>query len=110
GDRLNGKQSVVVDVPVLSQEEANDRAKSILRHLAYQFITGSGQCIGQPDMRPGDTITIARVGQRFSGDYYVTKVEHTFGACGCRSSSAASTTARTSRPATARRTTRRTRK
>jgi phage protein D len=81
-DRLRGKGEVVVDAPVLTQKEADELAKSLLRDRAYRFITGSGKCIGLPDMRPGDNIRISRIGTRYDGDYYVTKVEHSYGAGG----------------------------
>jgi phage protein D len=81
-DRLRGKSEVVVDAPVLTKQEADDLAKALLRDRAYRFITGSGKCIGLPDMRPGDNIRISRIGTRYDGDYYVTKVEHNYGAGG----------------------------
>ena len=81
-ERMRDKSDVVVDAPVLSQKEADDLAKSLLRERAYRFITGSAQCIGLPDLRPGDNVQLARLGSRFDGDYYVTKVDHTFGSGG----------------------------
>jgi phage protein D len=35
--------------------------------------------IGIPDLRPGDNIELQGLGKRFSGAYYVTKVEHSLG-------------------------------
>lgn len=80
--RLNDKQDVVVDQPVASLQEARDLALSLLRERAYSFLTGSGQVIGLPDLRPGDNIELEGLGKRFSGPYYVTKVEHTLGGSG----------------------------
>jgi phage protein D len=79
---LADKQEVVVDAPVTSSEEARDLARSLLRERAYEFITGSARVIGLSDLRPGDNVELQRVGQRFSGTYYVTKVEHTLGSGG----------------------------
>ena len=81
-DSAGGKEDVVVDAPVTSQQEAKDLAISLLRERAYEFITGSGQVIGLPDMRPGDNLKLSFLGKRFSGDYYVKKVEHTLGSNG----------------------------
>jgi len=81
-DRLQDKTDVVVDRPVQSQQEADTLAKSILRARAYNFFTGTGQCIGQPAMRPGDNLLIAGLGQRYSGEYYITKTSHSFGSSG----------------------------
>lgn len=77
--RLNDKQDVVVDRPVATLQEARDLALSLLRERAYTYLTGSGQAIGIPDLRPGDNIELQGLGKRFSGEYYVTKVEHSLG-------------------------------
>jgi uncharacterized protein len=76
------KQEVVVDSPVTSAAEARALAVSLLRERAYAFITGSGQVIGVPDLRPGDNVRLSGLGKRFTADYYVKKVEHTLGSSG----------------------------
>jgi phage protein D len=81
-NRLQDRQDIVVDQPVTSQEEARALAISLLRERAYEFIKGSGQVIGLPDLRPGDNLEINGLGKRFSGEYYVLKVEHTLGSSG----------------------------
>lgn len=80
--RLAGKAEIVVDWPVQTTEEAKALAVSLLRERAYEFLKATGQAIGLPDMRPGDNVNVAGVGQRFSGQYYVTRVEHTIGSNG----------------------------
>jgi phage protein D len=79
---LNNKQDMVVDAPVRSEEEARNLAISLLRERAYEFITGNGKVIGLPDLRPGDNIELEGLGTRFSGRYYVKKVEHQLGNSG----------------------------
>jgi phage protein D len=78
----SGKREIVVDAPVLSQEEAEVLARALLAERAYEFITGSGRVIGLPDLRPGDNVELRGLGDRFSGSYYVKKVEHTLGSSG----------------------------
>lgn len=70
-----GKQDVVVDAPVTSQEEAAVLARSLLLRRAYKFVTASGQIIGKPELRPGHNLDLSGLG-RFDGSYYVTRVEH----------------------------------
>jgi uncharacterized protein len=77
--KLDKKEEVVVDWPVQTEEEAKALAISLLRERAYEFLTASGQAVGLPDMRPGDNVEIKGVGLRFSGQYYVTRVEHSLG-------------------------------
>jgi phage protein D len=80
--RLGDREDIVVDQPVTSQQEAQALAKALLRERAYSYITANGQVIGLPDLRPGDNIEVQGLGKRFSGRYYVTKVEHTLGGSG----------------------------
>ena len=68
--------------PWPTEQEAKELAISLLRERAYEFITGTGQVIGLPDLRPGDNVELHGLGQRFSGQYYVKKVEHTLGSNG----------------------------
>ena len=82
GANFPNKQDVVVDSPVTSAQEARKLAISLLRERAYEFITGSGQVIGTPDLRPGNNVRLEGLGNRFSADYYVKKVEHTLGSSG----------------------------
>lgn len=81
-DAGGSKQERVVDAPVASMKEAEDLAVSLLRERAYEFITGTGRIIGLPDLRPSDNVVLDGLGQRFSGRYYVKKVEHTLGSSG----------------------------
>jgi uncharacterized protein len=81
-EKLGAKQEVVVDSPVTSQQEARDLAIQLLRERAYEFITGTGQVIGLPDLRPGSNLDIVGLGERFDGTYYLKKVVHTLGGRG----------------------------
>ena len=74
--RFQDREDIVVDQPVTSQQEAMALAKALLRERAYSYITATGQVIGLPDLRPGQNIEVQGLGKRFSGTYYVTKVEH----------------------------------
>lgn len=77
-----GKQDFIVDAAVLNEEEAKKLAVSRLAERAYSYITGSGQVIGIPDLRPGDNVKLTGLGTRFSGQYYVRRVDHSIGASG----------------------------
>ncbi len=79
---VGGREDVVIGAAVTTQAEADALARALLRERAYEFITGKGEIIGLPDLRPGDTMTISGLGDRFSGTYYVRKVEHDIGANG----------------------------
>lgn len=79
---LGGRQEVVVDAPVTSDQEARELAISLLRERAYEFITATGRVAGLPELQPGDNLEIYGLGRRFSGSYYVKGVEHTLSTSG----------------------------
>lgn len=81
-EALGDRQDVVVDRPVASTEEARQLAISMLRQRARVLLTGACQAIGIADLRPGDNVDLLNLGERFSGTYEVTKVEHTLGGSG----------------------------
>jgi uncharacterized protein len=80
--RLAGKEDLVIDLSVTNAQEARIRAVTLLRERSYNFLTGSGQVIGLPDLRPGDNVELLGLGKRFSGEYYVSKVVHSLGSSG----------------------------
>lgn len=77
-----GRQEVLVDAPVTSAEEAKELAIALLRERSYEFITATGRVAGLPELRPGDNLEIFGLGLRFSGTYFVKRVEHTLGSNG----------------------------
>jgi phage protein D len=79
---LGGRQEVLIDAPVTSDQEARELAISLLRERAYEFITATGRVAGLPELRPGDNLEIYGLGQRFSGAYFVKRVEHALNTSG----------------------------
>ncbi len=79
---LAGRQDITVDAPVASDQEARELAISLLREKAYEFIIASGRVAGLPELRPGDNLEIYGLGRRFSGTYFVKRVEHTLSSSG----------------------------
>jgi phage protein D len=77
-----GRQEVLVDAPVTSDQEARELAIALLRERSYEFITATGRVAGLPELRPGDNVEIYGLGMRFSGTYFVKRVEHTLGSSG----------------------------
>jgi phage protein D len=81
-EALGAREETIIDAPVASIEEARELAAALLRERAYQFITGTGRIAGLPDLLLRDVLEIHGIGLRFSGNYYVTRVEHTLSASG----------------------------
>ena len=84
--RRSGPQQVAATVketpvfhvrqPVLTQAEANIYAKALLDDCAKKHLTGDGESIGFPELRPGRNVVVTGLGQRFSKTYYVEKAKH----------------------------------
>lgn len=69
-------ETVVVNHPVTSINEANALAQGLAHDVGSEFIQAEGVCLGHPGVKAGHTITINGVGQRFSGTYFVTSAVH----------------------------------
>jgi phage protein D len=86
-NRINGKNEQVVDDHLaISQEEATQLAVARLEASSIEFITGKGNCNGNPKLSARSVIAIKGVGAVFSGNYYVTSATHTIDGSGYRTS------------------------
>ena len=74
----------VFRVPVMSQNEAQRIADKKHSRHADDRITGHGEADGIPEIRAGERILIEELGERLSGEYYVTNATHRMGAAGYR--------------------------
>jgi phage protein D len=72
----------IVDEPLDNEEQANERARSILRGLADDLITGQGATVGLPHLRAGRVVILKGLGTRYSGRYFVKESTHRIGANG----------------------------
>jgi phage protein D len=77
-DAFGATVALISELPVSSQSEADQIAKARLNALALGLITGDGCCWGRTDLRSGTVIKIDGVGERFSGQYYVTSALHRY--------------------------------
>ncbi len=72
---LASSVSIVNDV-VLDSKDAEDIAKAKYNIMLKEFLTGEGECAGNPKIRAGKTIEIKGLGDRLSGIYYVISTAH----------------------------------
>ncbi|HWO25303.1 MAG TPA: hypothetical protein VNO30_41470 [Kofleriaceae bacterium] len=80
--KAGAKDERIVDRVVQSQEEAKQLAIELLSETANQFLTGNGEAMGDPAIRPLAQIELGGLGPRYNGKYDVTKTDHVFGASG----------------------------
>lgn len=81
-DYAGAKEARIVNQPVASQAEAKALAREILQRLASEYLSGSGEAIGEPLLKPGVMLKLDGIGWRYNGNYYVKKAEHVYGANG----------------------------
>jgi len=70
--------------PVFTQAEADQRAKAALSERAKKFLTGSGETIGVPEIRPDRNVFLDNLGNAFSKVYYIEQATHKIDANGYR--------------------------
>jgi uncharacterized protein len=70
--------------PVFTQSEADARAKAALNERAKQFLTGEGEAIGLPELRPDRNVQLDNLGVRFSKIYYLQQATHKIDSNGYR--------------------------
>jgi Bacteriophage probable baseplate hub protein len=62
--------------PVFTQSEADQRAKAALDEHASKFLTGEGETIGLPLLRPDSNVKLSQLADRFSKTYYINETTH----------------------------------
>ncbi|TCM35982.1 phage late control D family protein [Kribbella sp. VKM Ac-2568] len=77
GKALSSTPLLSVRAPVHTQAEADERAKALLDERAQDFVTGSGECIGLPEIVPDVNVELGGMGQGFSKTYWVSEATHT---------------------------------
>ncbi|MGB7413515.1 MAG: VgrG-related protein [Thermosynechococcaceae cyanobacterium] len=71
-------QMIVVDQTVESAKEAKQMAQSLCNELGGEFVTAKAKAEGNPEIRPGKVINLEKMGDRYSGQYYVTETCHLY--------------------------------
>lgn len=73
---LKGGTMVVADRPVLSQDEADELAKSYAAYLGNAYLEAEGSCKGNPLIKAGTKVKIEGIGTRYGGTYVVSATTH----------------------------------
>lgn len=74
-----GAEDIAIDRPILTVDQAKAMANARFARAESTFVQADGECrIGDPRLVAGRLLTIEDVGERFSGDYYVTEARHVY--------------------------------
>jgi phage protein D len=68
---------IVVNQPISKSAESDAIAQSLYNELSGEFVQADARAEGNPEIRPGKTITLKDLG-KYSGKYYVTETRHLF--------------------------------
>jgi uncharacterized protein involved in type VI secretion and phage assembly len=75
---LGGGTLVKSDLPVESNETAQDAADSLIEQLGSAAAELEGTATGDPTLRAGVSISLAGTGKTFDGKYVLTSCRHTY--------------------------------
>ena len=78
------KKTLKMRYPVRSQQEADQKARAILKQHSELFVQGNGESIGLPDILPNTNIELKGLGGLFNKTYFVEQATHTINASGYR--------------------------
>jgi phage protein D len=78
------EKKVINNAMLESVNQANNRALAVLNRANDTFIMGDVECVGIPKIRAGVCIKLEKMGERFSGKYYVVGTTHKIGESGYR--------------------------
>jgi phage protein D len=82
--RANGREEVVTDHVVTTDQLAKARAVELLHSVASRLVEVEGVVVGLPDLRAGRRVRIERVGPHLTGNYFVTSTKHVVNDTGYR--------------------------
>jgi uncharacterized protein len=77
-----GESKVYKYMNVDSEVDAEDKAKAILNKYKKGYVTGTGECIGLPELVAGNYITLAGMGTKIDQAYLIESATHTIDSSG----------------------------
>lgn len=82
--RANGREEVVTDHVIATEQAARTKAVELLTSIAARAVEVEGVVVGLPDLRAGRRVRIERVGAHLNGNYFVTSTKHVVNDTGYR--------------------------
>ncbi|MDF2720874.1 MAG: phage late control family protein [Paenibacillus sp.] len=71
-----GEYTETLYMNVSSESEAKNVATAYLNHRSMKLVSGSGECLGIPEIRAGRYLKLSGAGEAYSQTYYVTEATH----------------------------------
>ena len=80
--KCDPREERVINRPVFTKDEAKKAARDILLGSAQELVKAQGTVIGLPSLRAGSRVLLDGIGNRLSGEYFVTETTHTLNGSG----------------------------
>lgn len=77
-DCFSAEATVVTDLAIVSADAARLAAAAELEGMALRHVHCRGRMLGTAGLRPGQVLKVVGFGARFSGNYWLTRVVHTY--------------------------------
>ncbi|MDE7309742.1 MAG: hypothetical protein K2N61_13995 [Lachnospiraceae bacterium] len=79
---LKNSERLYIDPTVRSQQDADYRVEYLLEDMSFRFGTLICDCVGLPELRPGNFVQISGLGEPAENCFYITEVNHVIDAEG----------------------------
>lgn len=76
GKLLEGSRRIFLDASLSGKGEAEAEAEALVGQMSDRFGKLVCDCIGMPELRPGNYVTLDGFGQGVDNRYYITQVRH----------------------------------
>jgi phage protein D len=80
--KCDPREERVITRPVFTRDEAKKAARDILLGHAQELVKAQGTVVGLPRLRAGSRVLCDGIGNRLSGEYFVTETTHTLNGSG----------------------------
>ncbi len=73
---LKNSERLYIDPTVRSQQDADYRVQYLLEEMSFRFGTLICDCVGLPELQPGNFVQVSGLGKPAENCFYITEVKH----------------------------------
>lgn len=73
---LKKSERIYIDATAKSQQDTQYRSEYLLDDMSYRFGTLECECIGMPELKPGNYIKISGIGEPADNEFYICTAKH----------------------------------
>lgn len=73
---ISGTEKIYIDPTIITKDIADARVEYLANVMANRYGSITCECVGLPELKPGNYIEITEVGGPAENQFYITRVEH----------------------------------